>query len=157
MSMVQADRYGKKSGLLQFVSHLAGQGATGGEEFYGTITTDALHNPNNVSVQQWLTASQAKPDYPHILQFFGRLQDGSRIHHLSLAVAVVAVLAPLRTRVGDANLGMGWSGGPIQQVFLDEAGVRRAVQRRQMRVKNQVVAHFTDWELAHVAAQEPED
>ena len=155
--VVQADRDREQAGVLQVAGQLRGQRAPRGEELDGAAVRSLPGDADDVLVQERLAARPAQPADAQALQIADDGQDLRGVQGTACPVAVVAIDAPLRAGVGQADLGVGGSGAPLDELFADEPRVRGAVERGEMGMEDEVLADLSDPELPHILQEKKPD
>lgn len=109
---------------------------------------------DDVAVQEGLPAREPQPSDARLFQIVDDAQDGRRVHPLSAALLVVAVLAILRTGVGQPHLRVRRPRLAGDEMMGDEPRVRAAGERRKVRMEDEVPPEPPHREPAHVARHE---
>ena len=152
--VVQAHRDGEKPGAAQGSRQVRRQRRAGGEKLHGAAVRRPRDDPDDIRVEQRLAPREPEPEDAHRLEVGDDTLDRRRVHDLARAALVVAISAALRAGVRQADLGVGRTVQPADQVLIDEPPVGAAVERRQVGMENDVSAHRHGPEFPEVAEQE---
>jgi hypothetical protein len=92
----------------------------------------------------------AHPSDARFLQGVDRLQNGGRVHPPAGSFPVIAISAPLGAGIRQGDLGVRRAKAISQEMLIDEPPIGGAVERRKVRMEDDVPADIADFEFPHI-------